>query len=187
MAAASNNSGSSSSPNGSGKSSRSLGRSLRADSISSLPLRPACMVAVGDSIETVVKEMGRQGVGYALVMDGPAPTLNADVAPPKLVGIFTERDFVGRVVAPRLDVALPVERVMTRSPRVARVKSSVMDAIALMEQTGLRHLPVIDDTGRPTGVVSVKQIVHYLVQFFPGKVYNLPPTPDVAQPAREGA
>jgi len=52
---------------------------------------------------------------------------------------------------------------------------------------GFRHLPVVDDDGRPVGVLSIKDVVHYLVEYFPAKVYNLPPTPDLVQPAREGA
>jgi len=37
------------------------------------------------------------------------------------------------------------------------------------------------------GVLSVKDVMRYLVGYFPARVYNLPPTPEHTQPAREGA
>ena len=49
------------------------------------------------------------------------------------------------------------------------------------------RVPVLGDDAQPAGVLSVKDIVHYLVEYFPANVYNLPPTPDMIQPAREGA
>lgn len=104
-----------------------------------------------------------------------------------LVGIFTERDFASRVVAAGLDVASPVQRVMTPSPTTTTQQASVLDAIEKMESGGYRHLPVLDEKGEPMGVLSIKDIVHYLVEYFPANVYNLPPQPDQVAPAREGA
>jgi CBS domain-containing protein len=105
----------------------------------------------------------------------------------RLVGIFTERDFVNRVVAAGADVSLPVERVMTPAPKVVRLGGSVHAAVEMMEQGGYRHLPVVGERGEPVGVLSVKDVMRYLVEYFPARVYNLPPTPEQAQPAREGA
>lgn len=122
--------------------------------------------------------------GFALVID----TAEGDEgAPERLIGIFTERDFVNRVVAASADVSLPVERVMTANPGVVRASATVYAAIAMMEAGDYRHLPVLDVHGRPVGVLSVKDVMRYLVEYFPAKVYNLPPTPELSQPAREGA
>jgi len=56
-----------------------------------------------------------------------------------------------------------------------------------MEEGGYRHLPVVDETGRTLGVLSVKRIVHYLVEHFPSTIYNLPPDPSVFPHDAEGA
>jgi hypothetical protein len=48
-------------------------------------------------------------------------------------------------------------------------------------------LPVVDVAGRPLGVLSVKRIVHYLVEHFPSTIYCLPPDPNVFPMEREGA
>ncbi len=44
-----------------------------------------------------------------------------------------------------------------------------------MQHGGYRHLPVVDENNRPTGVLSVKRIIHYLAEHYPTAVYNLPP------------
>jgi len=56
-----------------------------------------------------------------------------------------------------------------------------------MEEGGYRHLPVIGDTGKAVGILSVKRIVHYLVEHFPGTIYNLPPDPDAFPQEADGA
>ena len=57
----------------------------------------------------------------------------------------------------------------------------------LMAHGGYRRLPIVDDQGRPTGIIKVEGIMHYLVEHFPSTVYNLPPNPSVVQQEREGA
>jgi CBS domain-containing protein len=123
--------------------------------------------------------------GFALVME--VERANGRSGGGRMIGIFTERDFVNRVVAAGVDVSQPIETVMTRTPKTVSRGASVQSAVELMASGGYRHLPVTGDGGEPLGVLSVKDVVRYLVEYFPAKVYNLPPTPDQAQPAREGA
>ena len=110
-----------------------------------------------------------------------------DASTSRLAGIFTESDFLYRVVLPKLDVNQPIQGVMTSTPKVVQSSASVFQAIQIMEKGRIRHLPVLADDGSLTGVISLKEIIHYLVEYFPATVYNLPPTPVLAQPAREGA
>ena len=158
----------------------SLAKWLRRDKVSSLRLRNVCSVSPRDSVERVVRKMVDCHTGFVLVIDG------VDGAA-RLAGIFTERDFVNRVVAAGADVSLPVERVMTPAPKVVPRSGTVHSAVEMMEAGGYRHLPVVDDDGVPVGVLSVKDVMRYLVEYFPARVYNLPPTPNQTQPAREGA
>ena len=158
----------------------SLAKWLRRDKVSSLRLRAVCSVSPGDTVGRVVREMVDCHTGFVLVMDG------VDGAA-RLVGIFTERDFVNRVVAAGVDASTPVGRVMTPTPKVIRLGGTVHAAVGMMEAGGYRHLPVVDERGLPVGVLSVKDVMRYLVEYFPARVYNLPPTPDQTQPAREGA
>jgi len=72
----------------------------------------------------------------------------------RLVGIFTERDVVFRVVARGLDAqATRLADVMTRAPHTVEPDKPFGYALLLMQEKGFRHLPVIED-GKPIGIVS---------------------------------
>jgi CBS domain-containing protein len=75
----------------------------------------------------------------------------------RLVGIFTERDAVYRVMALGLPPDTTVLRdVMTREPMSVGPDEPLGTAMLLMHEHGFRHAPVIED-GRPIGVVSARQ------------------------------
>ncbi|MDA0658483.1 MAG: CBS domain-containing protein [Planctomycetota bacterium] len=105
-----------------------------------------------------------------------------------LVGIFTERDAI-RLMASGTKVNLdqPIETAMTKTPVAITNAESVASAIATMSRRGFRQLPVVDDQGRPVGIVKAAGILHYLVEHFPHYVYNLPPAPHHTPQQREGA
>jgi len=71
-----------------------------------------------------------------------------------LVGIFTERDVVFRVIAKDLDPAnTRLSSVMTSSPHTLGPNRSYGHALLLMQEHGFRHVPVVED-GRPIGLIS---------------------------------
>jgi len=73
-----------------------------------------------------------------------------------LVGIFTERDIVFRVVARGLDArATRLADVMTRTPHTVEPDRPFGYALMVMHEHGFRHLPVIED-GKPIGIVSAR-------------------------------
>ncbi len=104
----------------------------------------------------------------------------------KLVGILTERDAL-RLMADGADFSRPVREEMSSPPATIPATATVAEAIRIMAEGGYRHLPMVDPEGRPTGVVAVNGIVHYLVDHFPATVYNLPPNPRPTTKEREGA
>jgi CBS domain-containing protein len=74
----------------------------------------------------------------------------------RLVGIFTERDAVYRVMAANRDPhATRLEEVMTREPKTVAPEDSFGQALLLMHEHGFRHAPVIE-AGRLVGVVSAR-------------------------------
>jgi CBS domain-containing protein len=74
----------------------------------------------------------------------------------KLVGIFTERDGLFRVLAERVDpAATPLANVMTRNPQTIDARSGFTLALQMMHDGRFRHLPVVEN-GRLIGVVSVR-------------------------------
>ncbi len=72
----------------------------------------------------------------------------------RLVGIFTERDAVYRVIARGLDAQTTrLSEVMTPAPRTVDPDKSYGYALLMMYENGFRHVPVIEN-GRPIGIVS---------------------------------
>lgn len=73
----------------------------------------------------------------------------------RLVGIFTERDALNRVLAAGLDPdRTPLSAVMTTSPQSVSVDHLLGHALHQMFEGGFRHMPVVDNNGRPVGMVS---------------------------------
>jgi signal-transduction protein with cAMP-binding, CBS, and nucleotidyltransferase domain len=142
-----------------------LARNLKVESISRLRPTPAWSVTPESTIADAVRLMRAKKVGCVLVC-----------ADRKIVGIFTERDLMRRVLAAGLDVETPIVECMTPNPVTVDPKDPINVAIKHMLEGGYRHLPVVHE-GRPLGILSVKRIVHYLVEHFPSTVYNLPPEP----------
>lgn len=153
-----------------------LPRNLKIESVSRLHPTPPRQVRPEQTIAEAVALMRQEEVGCLLVCNDQ-----------RLLGIFTERDLMSRVLAARVPLTEPVSRFMTPNPVCVHPKDPIGLAVRRMEEGGYRHLPVVDEAGRPLGVLSVKRIVHYLVEHFPGTVYNLPPDPGAINQEREGA
>ena len=148
---------------------------INADPIDEAYPKEAIIVRPDATIREVLLVLQQQKRGEVLISDGDT-----------LLGIFTERDALKQMVSgTALDV--PIAQVMARSPVTVSPRETVGDAVRKMARGGYRHLPLVDDAGHPTGVVSVSGILHYLVAHFPHVVYNLPPSPHHRTRSKEGA
>jgi CBS domain-containing protein len=104
------------------------------------------------TVTEAVLEMNRHKVGSVLVLDGA-----------RLVGIFTERDVLARVVGAGLDPkTTPLAQVMTPDPRTVPSDTTIEQVMALFTDKRFRHLPVVDD-GRLVGVISIGDILRRMV------------------------
>lgn len=80
----------------------------------------------------------------------------------KLIGIITDRDLRSRVVAASLDIHLPVSHIMTPNPAQIMGNRTLFDALALMTEKNIHHLPVIDQqTLVPLGMVTASDIIRH--------------------------
>jgi CBS domain-containing protein len=105
------------------------------------------------------------------------------------VGIFTERDVLCKVAAQEVDLdQLLVGALMTPQPESLHEDDDLVYALNQMSLGGYRYIPLLDDQGRPTRVVSERSIVDALATLFAQDVFNLPPAPPPGVPQdREGA
>ncbi len=77
----------------------------------------------------------------------------------KLVGIFSERDLMRRVVAEGRDPrSTCMAEVMTDDPLTVNTQEDVQECMAVMRRHGFRHLPVCHD-GQLVGIVSLRDIL----------------------------
>ena len=95
------------------------------------------------SVGNAARMMRDKNVGAVMVVENE-----------RLVGIFTERDAVFRVIARGRDAqTTPLADVMTASPHTVDSDKSFGYALLLMQENGFRHVPVIEN-GKPVGIVS---------------------------------
>ena len=82
----------------------------------------------------------------------------------KLLGIFSERDLLIKVAGLHEAYAeLPVSQFMTSKPETISAEDTLAFAIHKMDIGGYRHLPMVKD-GKPTGVISVRDMVRYITR-----------------------
>ncbi len=91
-------------------------------------------VGIQATIADAVTKMNDERIGSVIVMDGD-----------KMMGIFTERDVLTKVVSCNCDpVATPVAEMMTRNLVTLAPDASVEDAMRVVIERHIRHLPVTD-------------------------------------------
>ena len=102
------------------------------------------------TVSQAAQEMNRRKVGSVLVMERG-----------QLLGIFTERDVLWRVVAAGLDPkTTPLSQVMTRNPITVGPETPIQSVMDVFTEKRFRHLPVVDD-GRLLGVISIGDVLRW--------------------------
>jgi len=87
----------------------------------------------------------------------------------KLVGIFTERDLLTRVVGQGRDVeSTRIEKVMSKNIETASIHDSVTLCMGRMDHGRFRHMPVVDDKGALIGMLSQRDFLAYTVRGMKG-------------------
>ncbi len=102
----------------------------------------------GASIKETVNFMAEKGVGIVPVMKDE-----------KLIGVFSERDLVKRVIAKDRDLYLTkVDDVMSTNLIIAKMDETHEATLAKMKEAGTRHILIIDEE-KLTGVLSIRDLL----------------------------
>ena len=105
--------------------------------------RKPCMAKGDTTVAVASRTMKKHDIGALMVIDGG-----------RLVGIFTERDAVFRVLAEGRDPArTALADVMTTRPKTIAPDRAIDEALLMMHDGGFRHVPVLD-RGKPVGMIS---------------------------------
>ncbi len=100
------------------------------------------------TVRSASRLMADQGIGAVLVMKGE-----------EIQGIFSERDALKRVLAENLDPdTTALADVMTREMVTLDPDAFAVDALRLMSQVGIRHLPIVDQE-RVVGMISLRDFI----------------------------
>jgi len=103
----------------------------------------------------------------------------------KLSGVFTERDFLMKALGKK--TFGPIKEYMTPNPVIGYLEETVGEAVEVMNEKGLRNLPLVDEQGAPASLVTVNTIIRYLADHFPAEVVNRPPQPRMVSEETDGA
>jgi CBS domain-containing protein len=109
-------------------------------------------IDIDGSVDEAIRRMHEQAIDCVLV-----------TAAGRLVGIFTDRDAVVKVAGQEDMGRRSIASLMTRDPVVLRHDETIAVAINKMAVGGFRHIPIVDD-GRPTGVVTARDVFRHLVE-----------------------
>ncbi|MGZ9160070.1 MAG: CBS domain-containing protein [Candidatus Limnocylindrales bacterium] len=152
--------------------------SLTDERLRVLSRRQPVTVGPGTSLAECVRAIQRTGTGDSVfVCDATG----------RLLGVLTERDIFGTIVVGKVDLAQPVETLMTVEPQTLDLDQTIRDAIELMQTGRYRNVPLVDDRRHLVGVVRQVDIIKYLAESFPEELLNLPPRPHQRMKEPEGA
>ena len=102
-------------------------------------------VSPDTTVFDAIQQMNQFKIGAVLVMQGD-----------QVVGIFTERDVLRRVVAEeRAPRKITVGEVMTRDIICCEPETDLDDVANIMKKRKIRHIPVCDDNGKVHGMISI--------------------------------
>ena len=124
-----------------------------------------------ETVLAATQRMNEHGIGALLVMEQD-----------RLVGIFTERDVLRRVVAAELPPAtVLVADAMTKQVACCMPETSIDEARRIFSQHRIRHLPVVNGQGEIQGLISIGDLnafhannqevtIHYMNEYLLGRV-----------------
>jgi CBS domain-containing protein len=149
---------------------------LLSEPVQSLDLSDYCVVTADTPVHTVIARMRDLQQNCAIVVGQGT----------QVVGIFTDRDVLKRVVSASETWELPVAEVMTAAPDTVTPESQAGAALKMMDEGHYRNVPVVSAQGVLRGNLTHFSILKFLTEHFPQAVYNLPPDPTNFAQERDG-
>jgi CBS domain-containing protein len=129
------------------------------------------------SLGDTVKLMQEKRIGSVVLTKGT-----------ELSGIITERDLLMKVLGLKEDwKSLKVKDVMTKNPQSLQTGDELAYVLNNMHVGGYRHVPIVDEANKPVSMISIKDVVSWVLDHFPGEIINLTGEPFRGKSDREGA
>ncbi len=137
------------------------------DPITTIKLRKPVTTTGDTSIAKCLELMREERIGCLLITEDN-----------QVVGIFTERDIIRRIVGKNLSHEdIDVSDYMTADPDTLAPDAPLAFALNYMVLGGYRHVPILNDDNQPIACLSIKDIVKHIGDHYFSEIVNLPPTP----------
>jgi len=145
--------------------------------VSELLMPPVETMEHTSSVQDCVSLMQDKGIGSVVVTNGGV-----------LCGIITERDILMKVTG-KIDnlSGTKVTEVMTADPIALQANDMIAYVMHNMHVGGFRHVPIINKEGKPISMVSIKDVLSFILDYFPEEVTNITAEPYRGPVSREGA
>lgn len=150
---------------------------FRRERVGALARREPATIQLGAPLSAAVAAMQEGATRSVLITDGDG----------RLVGILTERDVVGRVLAANAFAGAPVDQFMSPLQDALGLDAGLGEALEIMTRGGYQGLPLVDAEGRVAGHLDARDVLEYIAEAFPQEVLNLPPRPHQLMEQPEGA
>jgi CBS domain-containing protein len=147
----------------------------RADSVSLMETDDYICIEPSTPLFKAIQIMKQDEGGCAIVC----------AADRSVVGMFTERDLLNKVVGEAVDENAPVSNWMSPVVETLTPDATIGDAVALMNDKGYRNIPLVKG-GKLVGSISVFDIIRYLAESYPKTTMNLPPNPRQVMDSTDG-
>jgi len=103
----------------------------------------------------------------------------------RVVGIFTERDLLTKIIGEEIDLNAPVRNWMSPAVSTLTPDHTIGDAVDMMQARSFRNIPLVKD-GKLVGSISVFDVISYLAESYPKATMNLPPSPNQIMDSTDG-
>lgn len=135
------------------------------DPISSLGLSSPLSVEIGTNLKNALKLLQQEKQNCLLIVNDDS-----------LSGILTERDILLKVTGKGYDMDLVmVDEFMTENPETLSSDDPIAYALNKMHIGGFRHVPIVNDSLIPVGLISISNIISTIADYFSREIINLPP------------
>jgi len=134
-----------------------LDSSFLCQSLSIINMHEPVAVYETDPLSKAIELLKRKNFGCVIVQDK-----NDNIC-----GIFTERDCFLKLLGKEINFdETPVSGYMTKNPETGKPDDTIAYALNLMSQGGFRHLPITDGSGMAVGIISIRDVIDYIVESY---------------------
>jgi CBS domain-containing protein len=162
-------------PAGSANTAKPRGsRQARGDKVSLMQTDDYVCIEPSTPLRQAIESMKEDEGGCAIVCEQG-----------RVIGVFTERDLLMKIVGEEIDMDAPVSQWMSTVVSTLTPDATIGDAVGMMNEKSFRNIPLVKDE-QLVGSISVFDVILYLAESYPKETMNVPPIHDQVMTTEDG-